>query len=88
MDKHNIKINGYNPITMLWEIELNGKKESVNTLMLERQIAGNIVTIIDKCLDGTSIYNQTSIDNILFMVKEKYKEKPYITIKEDYKPFI
>ena len=88
MDKHNLKINGYNPITMLWEIELNGKKEYVNTLMLERVIAGNIVTIIDKYLDGTSIYNQTSIDNILYIVKDKYKNKPYKTIKEDYKPFI
>jgi len=88
MDKYNIKINGYNPITMLWEIELNGKKEFVTALMLESIIAENIIKIIDKCLDGTSIYNQTSIENILSMVKEKYKNKPYKTIKEDYKPFI
>lgn len=88
MDKYDIKVNGYNPITMLWEIELNGKKESVTTLMLERMIAKNIITIIDKCLDSTSIYKQTSIEDILLMVKEEYKNKPYITIKEDYKPFI
>jgi hypothetical protein len=88
MYENNIKIKGYNSINMLWEIEFNGKKETVTTLTLQGLIANNIVIILDKYLDGTSIYNQTNIDSILFMVGEKYKNKPYKTIKEDYKPFI
>lgn len=79
---YNIKPLGYNKETKLFKAEVCGKIGEYASEAIADMVRENIITVIDKSLDGTDgLYNYSTIHLLLEGIDDHYRQMEFMGIR-------
>jgi len=80
---YNLKPLGYDKETGLYKMEVCGETKDLSACAVISMIETNIMTIIDKSLDGTDgLYNYGYIHSLLEDIDDHYRHMEFMGEKE------